>query len=467
VLQVECQTEASRNEPRAASARPVPAYRVLVGLFLAALVVAGLARGAGDWQKVYVAAGERLRAGLDVYEWNTTGYAYPPFGAWLAVPFADLPPVVGAVAWAAANGLAWLVLFRVAWRLTGGRGLPGEPGTGRADHLAFWLGATLGGYAFDVITNQQTDLFVAALLAGGCGLLVRGRSVAAGSVFGLAAALKCTPLLFAPYLAWRRQWAGAAAVVVVAVGVNLLPDLTHPPPGGRPRLVAWAKTLLVPLTGADFDPGMWASGPGFNHSLSGVLNRWLTVERADAGAWVPRPDRVSTAELKRIVWVAQAGLVLLAAVALWRKPTDATTRTAEFGVVLGLMLLLSPMSSKPHFCALLLPQLLLARVGWERRDRRLTGLTAVAAVLALLVNKDLVGRRAYELLLWNGAVFASALLLFLGCCYARWRYAATPETVTVFAARVAVPAVPERLERVGATPRAAGQPISLRKSSNR
>jgi hypothetical protein len=442
---------------------------LLVALFLAAVVGAALARGAGDWEKVYVAAAQRVRAGLDIYEWNTTSYAYPPFGAWLAVPFADLPRPAGRVVWAAANGLAWLVLFGLAWRLTGGTGLPGAPGTGRADRLALGLAAALSGFVFDVITNQQTDLFVAALLVGGCGLLVRGRSVAAGGLFGLAAALKCTPLLFAPYLAWKRKWAGAAAVVVVAIGVNLLPDLTHPPPGGRPRLVAWAETLLVPLTGKDFDPGMWASGPGFNHSLSGVLNRWLTVERADAGAWVPRADRVSTAELKRIVWAAQAGLVLIAAGVLWRKTpgTDATPRAAEFGIVLTLMLLLSPMSSKPHFCTLLLPQLLLVRLGWTRRDRLLIALTAAVAVLGLLTNKDVVGRRVYELLLWNGAVFATALLLFVGCCYARWRYAVIPAPVTVFTARVALPAAPERVSPRGDRVGAAGQPIRVRNSSNR
>src|SRR5207237_4538765 len=103
------------------------------------------------------------------------------------------------------NGLAWLVLFAGAWRLSGGRGLPAAGSPGRADCVAFWLAAALCGFVFDVITNQQTDLYVAALVVGGCGLLTRGRAVVAGGLFGLAAALKCTPLLFAPYLVWKRQ----------------------------------------------------------------------------------------------------------------------------------------------------------------------------------------------------------------------------------------------------------------------
>jgi hypothetical protein len=451
---------------------------VLVGLFLVALAAPILFRKPSNWATVYVPAGERLRSGQDIYEWKEPIYAYPPFGALLAVPAVDLTPAAGRVVWLAVNVAAALVLLGGAWRLTGGAGLPGAPGTGRADAAAFGLGtACAAGFLLDVTSNWQTDLLVAALLVGGCGLLVRGRSVAAGVLFGLAAALKCTPLLFAPYLLWKRRRAGAAAVVAVAVGASYLPDALYPPPDGQPRLERWAERYLGTVARADVDPGVWASEVGYNHSLAGVLNRWLTVDRIEIDGWsggVPRADRPTTAALKRLVWGVEAGLVLLAVAALWRKPADTgATRAAEFGIVLTLMLLLSPMSSKPHFCTLLLPQLLLARLGWERRDRLLIGLTAIAAVLGLLANKDAVGRRAYDVLVWNGAVFGNALLLFVGCCYARWRYAASPERVTVFTARVALPTEPDRLERSGerveaATPRAAaGQPIRVRNSSNR
>jgi hypothetical protein len=406
------------------------AYSVFVALFLVGLAAPILVRKPSNWATVYVPAGDRLRSGHDIYEWKDPIYAYPPFGALVAVPFVGLSPAAGRVAWLAVNVVAGLALLRGAWRLTGGTSLPRSPGTGRADVAAFWLGAVCAaGFLLDVTANWQTDLLVAALLVGGCTLVVRNRGVAAGVLFGLAAALKCTPLLFAPYLAWKRQWLGAVAVGAVAVGASCLPDAIYPPPGGQPRLVRWAELYLGTVARADVDPGVWASEVSFNHSLAGVSNRWLTVDRIVIDGWsgaVPRTDRVSTAELKRIVWWAQGGLVLLAVVALWRKPTgtQAAPWAAEFGIVLTLMLLLSPMSSKPHFCTLLLPQLLLVRLGWDRRDRLLIGLTVVTAVLGLIANKDVVGRRAYDLVLWNGAVFANCLLLFLGCSYARWRYAA-------------------------------------------
>jgi hypothetical protein len=418
------------------SAAPNPwvarAYRGLVAGFLVALVAPILVRKPGDWELVYVAAADRLRAGGDVFAWGT-GYVYPPFGALLAVPFAVLPPLPGKLAWAAVNAVAGFVLLRGAWRLSGGAGLPGDPGTGRADHLAFWLAAACaGGYILDVVGNRQTDLVIVAVLVAGCELLARGRPLAAGLLFGAAAALKCTPLLFAPYLAWKRKWAAAGLVVAAAaVGLNLVPDAVYPPADGKPRLAEWGRRLLAPLAAPDFDPGMWASGIGFNHSLAGFANRTLTAERVVVGEWsaaVTRPDRPDTATLKLVVHAAQAGLLLLAVAALWRRsgrPARAAPPlpAVEFGIVLTLMLLLSPMSSKPHFCALLLPQLAIARVGWASRDRLLIALTAAAAAAGMLGNKDVVGGRVYDRLVWHGLVFGNAVLLFLGCCYARWRYA--------------------------------------------
>jgi hypothetical protein len=89
------------------------------------------------------------------------------------------------------------------------------------------------------------------------------------------------------------------------------------------------------------------------------------------------------------------------------------------------------MSSKPHFCLLLVPQLALVRIGWAHRDRLLLGLAAVVAVAGLGTGKDIVGRAAYEFLLWNGLVFWMTVALFLGCCHARYRYIARPAAVNV------------------------------------
>ena len=203
----------------------------------------------------------------------------------------------------------------------------------------------------------------------------------------------------------------------MAIGVNLLPDLTHPPTSGGPRLAQWANLYLRPLAGSGHDPGVWGSAINFNDSVAGVTNRLLTAERVWDGADFkvgPRPDRVSAGVLKAVVYALCLALMVVAVWAARRRGRDGNEAT-EYGLVLILMLMLSPMSSKPHFCTLLLPGFVLARAAVERRGLVPRLLLGGAIVAGLLSNKDLVGRFAYDTAIWYGSVFWNALFLFAGC----------------------------------------------------
>lgn len=398
--------------------------RLTIAGFLGLVAVQYFTRKTADWDVVYLSAATHLRAHGDVFD-GTNGYTYPPFGALFAVPFTLVPPLAGTAAFAALNVLCALVVFVGTWRLAGGRGLPGRAGTGAADVAAFWLGALLVvGFVLDTAANRQSDLVIAAVVVVGCLLLAGGRSVSAGLAFGAAAAFKCTPLLFAPYLAWKRRFAAAGAVVAAAVGLNLLPDVVYPPADGKTRLVVWKDRFLAPMSDANRDPGQWASAVGFNHSLAGINLRLLAYERTGDPALpvAPKTERPTARELKLINLgcVALMGVVALAA--FWRKSGSVEAGpvlAAELGVVCALMLMLSPMSSKPHFTPLLLVQLVIVRVGFAQRDRVLIGLAALVAVGGLCTGKDIVGKTVYEFLMWNGLLFGLTLALFLGCCRAR------------------------------------------------
>jgi hypothetical protein len=321
--------------------------------------------------------------------------------------------------------------------MTGGRGIPGRAGTSQIDHAAFWLGGLcVVGFMLDTAANWQTDLVISALLVGGCALLAKGRGIAAGVSFGIAAAFKCTPLLFAPYLLWKRQFIASAVVVVVALGLNVLPDFAYPPPDGQSRLVVWKERFLAPMANRDRDIGVWASAVGYNHSLVGVNLRWLAFERIPANGQlvtVPRQDRMTSEQLKKLNLALAALLGFVALAAVWRRPAGTVSESAhaaEFGIVFTLMLLLSPMSSKPHFGILLLPQLVLVRVGWANRDRLLLALAGLTAIGGLCTGKDIIGRTAYDFLLWNGLIFWMTTALFLGCCHARYWYRQSAEAAT-------------------------------------
>ncbi len=394
---------------------------------VAVLAVPFCLRRDSEWEQVYVRAAQHLRDGADIYA-PQDGYLYPPFTAWAAVPFTALPAPAVRGAWLLLNVLCAAVLVRGAWRLAGGPRLEGTAAP-RGEHLAAVLGALCGlPYVHNCLAHQQTDLVIGALLVGGCLLLGRSRALAAATCFGLAAAMKCTALLWAPVLVWRRRPAAAACLLAVALGVNLLPDLYRPSPAGRPWLAEYGLRFLRPMTQAGHYVGTWGSDVVYNQSLSGAGLRWL----ATTWNWGPadctveaRPPLASPLVLRGAVHALELALLLAAAWACGRpfrrldaSGPDGPRHGLECGAVLLLMLLLSPMSSKAHFGTLLVPGFCLARAALAPGRRAERALLAVAVALSLLSSKGPLGERLYTLSLWYGALTWQSLALLAGCLVA-------------------------------------------------
>jgi hypothetical protein len=415
-------------------------YAVAAVLFFAVFSVFFCTRKLSDWDQVYLPAAARLAKGDDIFR---DGFVYPPINAWLALPFVDLPHVANRFLFLAVCAIGLVVLVRCGWQLAGGGRLQGEPAVPRHEHLIFGMGLLCGiFFAFDSLTNQQNDLVVAALVLAACSALAGRRDRLSGVLFGLAAGIKCTPLLWAAYLAWRRRWLAAVLVPTVAVAINLVPDMTHPASPGQPRLAIWAKQYLLPMTHARHDLGTWAAAIQFNHSLAGASNRWLNYETAvEQGElrFVPSADRPSPSTLK-IIGFGGMSLFVLAALLCARKaarPNELravgppSAQALEFSLVLILMLLLSPHSSKPHFCTLLLPGFCLARAALLWPDRKLLVLVLLAAALTTVIHKDLVGRTLHLWFMWHGVPTLAAVLLFIGCCWALVRVRALTTVAAV------------------------------------
>lgn len=397
---------------------------------LALFVLPGLAaylcmRKDSEWESVYVLAARHLGDGAYIYH-AEDAYLYPPFAAWAALPFTRLSAGAMRGTWVLLNLAALVAVLRWGWRLAGGGALEGPARPLRREHLAAVVGALCGlPYLYNCLAHQQVDVLLAALLLGGCLLLAHGRPLAAGTFFGLAAAVKCTALLWLPYLLWRRQPRAAAWLLCVALGVNLLPDLVSRPPSGRPWLAEYADRFLRPLTEAGTYPGSWGSDIVYNQSLAGAAQRWL----ARTWEWGPdgwfhhlRDDPAGPDAVRAAVYSVEAALVALVLAACRRPfrklgggPAERERLALEAGVVLSLMLLLSPMSSKAHFGVLVLPGYCLARRAFASGSRPLGLLLAAALALGLVSNKDPIGDQLYSLTMWYGFTTWQTLLLLLGC----------------------------------------------------
>jgi hypothetical protein len=390
------------------------------------LAVVFLRRHGSEWESVYLPAAAHLWKGEDIYR-PQEGYLYPPFMAMTALPFLSLPASLGRLVWFVVNLTCLIALLFWAWLLAGGGPLDGSHAKPR-ERLAALLGGLCGlFYLQNCLAHQQTDVIIGAALVGGCLLLVRKRPFAAATAFGLAAASKCTALLWVPYLLWRGRPTAAAWLLVVAFGVNLLPDLVSASPSGRPWLAEYGSRFLHPLTTSNHYVGSWGSDPAYNQSIAGAGQRWCltTWTWTDTDCTIqPGDHSVNPQKLRAAVYGFQLALLLTV---LWicgrplRNLADDSSRTQqslECAIVLLLMLLFSPMSSKAHFGTLIVAGFCLARLSVISRNRWLGLVVGLAVLLGLVSNKDPLGERLYTLSLWYGVVTWQTLVLLVGCLVA-------------------------------------------------
>ena len=445
------------GRPPGDNASVIRSWRWVVPLLLAVLVGGSVyfdrqaARGDREIG-VYVLGGQRMAAGEEVYRRGSEAkpFTYPPFAAVPFVAFVTLPAAWHPTVWFAVN----LLILVAVCRWLHGWARRDHEGLGRPRMWWFWVvtGVFGGRHVVSVFTNQSHDLTVLAALTLGAAAWCRRGAVArtlAGAWVGLGAATKATPLVFLGLFALRRRWSALGACVAVAVGATLWPDYAFPRaptavvaadlqyPEERLGAGAWWRqwydvNLAGLRVGGTADArGAWNAHSVLNQSLSGALHRWFTpVEVPDAGFVVGNRGDVLVvalpAERVRAVTIVAALFVLgfLAAAARFgaRAVSLAEGRGAEAQRTVGLgefaafacgMLLLSPQSSKSHFCVWLLPVAFVVDHLLRRRFDGVAVCLFVAALALGVLSKGLLGREAANLALAYGSVAGSTLLLLL------------------------------------------------------
>jgi hypothetical protein len=368
-----------------------------------------------EWEDVFVLAARQLLHGGNIYdilpESKGHAYSYPPLQAMLAIPFLLFSFWTSRFSWMLVNFASLILVWRWSWKASGGKSL--ETDKRNWPEIAICLLGLVCGMRFvqDNLDHQQTDLVIGALLMGGVLAFQKSRDFLAATVWGIAAAMKGPPLLFAPYLFWRGRWREAIWMVVLVIGLNLLPDLVHRAPSGL-WLREWYVSMIQPVD----EVGKWHSAPENNQSIAGEAYRLH--------------DSYSPQTLKLAVYGLEF-LLLAAAAAIMGRPfshsIDHRRAALECSLIMILMLLLSPMSSKPHFCVLLLPGFCLGREFIERKS-----VTAILSIIlcvvlvvildrnvmgGILMNSDrgkLIGERA----MWLGSIVWATLGLGIACAAA-------------------------------------------------
>lgn len=392
--------------------------RIAAAAVLAAAVVAGgvaAAKKGGREIPVYLTGAERLLSGEPLKQpQDRKPFTYPPAFALPQIPLLGLPPTAQKVVWYAFTILALGAAFLIVDRSL-------RPFVPEGKMWLLWLGAALlaGRHVTAVVENASHDHFVMLPVTAAVALFARGRHRASGAFAGLAAALKATPLLFLLLFVVRRRFAAAAAMLAVAGAVTLVPEVLYPQKDGRPRLLAWIDSYVISHRPGEAGPGTGAGlrNTPLNQGLPGTLHRLLPLEGAARRA---------------AILAAQLAVVAFLALVVRRKEEDdAFVRFGCGSAIVCGMVLLSPMSSKSHFCVLLLPIAFgLAhslRCGGDRGARILF---LALLLFGPLTAKGLVGKELGDRLLRYGTVTACAALSLLlaarGVRFARRRARPSP-----------------------------------------
>lgn len=401
--------------------------RAVVGAVLVALIVAGLFYSLHKRLAelpVYTTGGARMAAGAEIYRVDDAKpFTYPPFFAVPFMPLAALSERSQRAVFYLANVGALLVVIALLVRRL--RPFLPQPGT-RAPPLAlFWLLVVLlgGRHVSAVFENQSHDLLVLLPLMAGIAASMRGAEIASGAWIGIAAACKATPLLFLAVFIGQGRFRAALALAAAAVAATMLPDALFPRSDGGSWGFAWARTFLTGLeVGRPAEAeGAWNAWNLLNQNLAGAVYRLSTPiatgeHTFDVSLWNPGPDAV------RVVTIAvQLGILALLAFAARPGLSRGLSvrdlqfrRLGEAGAVVCGMVLLSPMSSKSHFCVLIVPAAFcLVEVLYRRRRPWVIAWLVAAFVLGALTTRGLVGRTLGRELLARGSVAWSTLCLLI------------------------------------------------------
>jgi len=361
--------------------------------------------------------GRRFLAGEHLYA-GGLHYPYTPTAAMSFAPLAMVPPGLGlALRYAAAVAGLWLTLRLLLVMVGKRRGLDSAQAFA-VEVLTIILAAQ---YIIRDLDDGGPHLLLLAMLVGGIYCVWRGRDALGGMWFGLATVLKAPAGLMLPFLLWKRRWRLAAMAIAATVVWTIVPMAWMGPASWWRHQEEWTRTALRSVLG-DPSPGVRESEQRVqNQSLKVAVTRYLVTYPNGHPLRVSHPAYVSFLDLDpgAARWAAAGALCVFLLLCTWlmrrryRGPDDPTW-LLECSAVLVLALLLSPVTWTQHLVLVIPALYLIVTEGcaiWPLGVLA-SGAMGVYAVMALILNREILGRDL-SLLVLSYSIHTLALLLVL------------------------------------------------------
>jgi len=336
-------------------------------------------------------------------------FTYPPLFGFMMIPFVFLPMWLRNVLWYAVLIGCTFGSFRLAESLVSqSLGIQFDKQERTRFRLVSF--ALVLNFVLADLENQAYDVLVLLFLLIGLVGLTREKPIWSVIGFGLGAALKATPLLFFPYILYRKGWKLFILCVLCYLTLSLLPDVFLSVDDGLTTYYGnWIRQVaLQPFFAGDSGgmPRFWEGENNLNQSLRAFVYR-ITLGIHIQQHFIP-------------ILYGVYGLCLLYMLWVFSRSVELNNYVVLDGALLIIgMLLLSPMSSKSHFVVLMLPFMVIT--AYMVTDQRLRTGLILASVLSCALNnltsKDLVGRQLSVMAGYWGSVTLGTITLALAIGY--------------------------------------------------
>jgi hypothetical protein len=388
---------------------------------------------------VYYSAGRSLISGrTDLYSpdfarGQLMDYRYVPFFLIASIPLWLLPYSSAAYIWYL---LSVLQIAGCIWAARRG-----------VDHFYLtnktWIIAALAvaQYFVMMLHYGNAHLFAIFLLLASFYAALNRQEFIAACLMSLSITIKLTPIFLLPYFVLKRKWKLLFLVVILSIAINILPSAYFGFTKNAELLQTWFKHVIV---NQEFHE---LNGP-INISLKGQLRRYFTTvdysNRIDGDVLYPSINIFSfSSNSIDIIWIFLSSVLYLCGLGLilkrWKKKVDVneeadnatnstnrnlsdseTLTSLELGLMICLMLLIGPLTSKIYFIALIWPVIALAAFAFNNSSPSATFARRVLFIVAFMnsVLPLLPGRSVQRLLLILGVDFYVNCLIAAAVAYA-------------------------------------------------
>lgn len=350
---------------------------------------------------LYPLAAECLLSGKSFVPCAPT-FTYPPAFAFFMIPLVPLPVWLRNLVWYLLSTSILYFSFRLCEYLI--------MKTARVKfnpNQLYWfrlLSLALGlKFVLAVLENQAYDYLIFFFILLGIYGLVEGKDHWASLGIALAAAFKVTPLLFFPYLLFRKKWKVFAGCLVIYLFVSFLPDFFFSAGQAQTSYFGkWVQDIVRPAISNQEGASIhfWDGENPLNQSLRSMVFRVVS-------------ELNLTVYFKKILYAVYALFFFSLFLIIQRASPLENVYLLDGSVLLVGMLMLSPMSSKSHFIVLILPYMVILAylMNQPSRSNLLGALLLLSFAFNSLTSKGIIGRQLSTLLLLMGCITIGTLLI--------------------------------------------------------